>query len=45
MRARDLSGESAEGGVEVIGATAIVLLVVLVVAALDEGPADRRRPW
>lgn len=26
-----------------IGATALVLLVVLVIAALDEGPADRRR--
>ena len=28
-----------------IGAVALVLLVVLVVSALDDGPADRRRPW
>lgn len=28
-----------------IGAVALVLLVVLVIAALDEGAADRRRPW
>lgn len=28
-----------------IGAVAFVVLVMLVVSALDDGPADRRRPW